>query len=91
MILLQGTEKGIPVSDRARQTLEDNSLMTGFDADAGIYVLKNRSSMNAMNPSLEDTAVISAFIDAVNKYAYNQENLFTASSELAENLSSLTQ
>ena len=64
MALLQGTEKGIPVSRKAQAVLEDNNAMEGYGATAGTYVLDNLGSLPLMIPAMENTDII----DKSNEY-----------------------
>ncbi len=84
MAKLQGTEKGIPVSSKARKVLQDNDMIKGLDGEAGSYVLDHLDSMKLMNPSLEDSDLISAFIDEAEKYYYGKADLDTCTKETAD-------
>lgn len=84
MAKLQGTEKGIPVSSKARKVLQDNDMIEGLDGEAGSYVLDHLDSMKLMNPSLEDSDLISAFIDEAEKYYYGKADLDTCTKETAD-------
>lgn len=84
MAKLQGTEKGIPVSARAREALSEADLNTGFSAEAGNAVLDHLSDLTMMNPALENDAVIRSFRDTAAKYIYGKEDLETAGKELSD-------
>ena len=84
MILLQGTEKGIPVSSRARQTLSVNGRLNGYDAEAGNFVLSNLDTFETMVPSLENSDVIDAFQDQATQYAYGVADLDTCAQALSD-------
>ena len=58
MALLQGTEKGIPVSRKAQAVLEDNNAMEGYGATAGTYVLDNLDSLSLMIPAMENISTL---------------------------------
>lgn len=72
MALLQGTEKGIPVSRKAQAVLEDNNAMEGYGATAGTYVLDNLGSLPLMIPAMENTDIIDAFSDVSAQYIYGK-------------------
>ena len=72
MALLQGTEKGIPVSRKAQAVLEDNNAMEGYGATAGTYVLDNLDSLSLMIPAMENTDIIDAFSDVSAQYIYGK-------------------
>lgn len=82
MAKLQGTEKGIPVSSKAREALSETDLSTGCAAEAGNAVLENLSRLTMMNPGLENDEVIRSFRDTAAKYIYGKEDLSAAAEEL---------
>ena len=84
MVLLQGTEKGIPVSEKARKILRENGSLNDFDAEAGNYVLRNLNRFETMGPSNENLDIIDAFNDEAAKYVYGVEDLNTFSKELTD-------
>lgn len=84
MVLLQGTEKGIPVSEKARKILRENGSLNDFDAEAGNYVLRNLNRFETMGPSNENLDIIDAFNDEAAKYVYGVEDLNTCSKELTD-------
>ena len=90
MARLQGTEKGIPVSSKARDVLRDADALTGFSGEAGEAVIEHISEFSLMNPSLESESVLKAFKNAAGKYFYGIEDLDTAAGELADKWTSLT-
>ncbi|MEE8809715.1 ABC transporter substrate-binding protein, partial [Lactimicrobium sp.] len=61
MAKLQGTEKGVPVSQTALKTLQDNHMMDSYEAMAGDQITKNKGSLSAMIPALENSKTISTF------------------------------
>lgn len=91
MARLQGVEKGIPVSARAREALSETDLSDGFSAEAGNAVLDHLSDLRLMNPSLENEDVIRAFKDVSAKYIYGKEDLDTAAEELSDELIKITE
>lgn len=82
MVLLQGTEKGIPVSAKARRILKHSGTLNSYDAEAGDYVFRNLKHFETMVPSIENADVITAFRDEADKYAYGIANLDTCALEL---------
>ena len=59
--LIQGTEKGIPVSASAREALIENGLLTGIEYEAGEFISDNISDMNLINPMLENADFLDIF------------------------------
>ncbi|MGI6056744.1 MAG: ABC transporter substrate-binding protein [Bilifractor sp.] len=84
MVLLQGTEKGIPVSAQARSILEKHDALNSRDAEAGNYVFRNLDHFETMVPSNENSDIIDAFCDEAAKYVYGVADLNTCSKELVD-------
>ena len=84
MVLLQGTEKGIPVNTQARKILQNSGTLNGYDAEAGNYVFSSLDRFETMVPSIENTDVITAFRDYADKYTYSVADLDTCAAELAD-------
>jgi len=91
MARLQGLEKGVPVSRKARSALPDRELRDGFSAEAGNAILQNRDKYQTMNPSLENETVLSAFREEAVRYFYGKDDLGTAAAKLASQWSNLEQ
>lgn len=83
MAQLQGLEKGVPVSQKARDALTDTELQEGFSAEAGNAILKDRARYKMMNPFLENENVIRIFHEEAAMYLYGKEDLETAAEQLA--------
>ena len=84
MVLLQGTEKGIPVSSQARRILREKDAMNNYDAEAGNYVYSNLDRFETMVPSNENSDIIDAFCDEAARYVYGIADLNTCSQELVD-------
>lgn len=80
--VMQGTEKGIPVSASSRQALLENGQLAGIEYMAGEFITDNRSNMNLINPMLEDTEVIDTFKSISDKYIYEETTLDEAARDL---------
>lgn len=80
--LLQGTEKGIPVSASARQALLDNDVLTGIEYQAGEFISDNISYMNLINPMLENSEFQDLFKTISDMYIYDEATLEEAAAEL---------
>lgn len=78
MALKQGTEKGIPISNAAVETLEGRSMLTGLQYRADKKRQKTKN-LKAMNPCLENQQAIKIFIDACESVYYQKSDLFAAS------------
>ena len=87
--LLQGTEKGIPVSASARQALLENGQLGGIEYMAGEFISDNIARMNLINPMLESSDFQDAFKNISDKYIYDESTLDEAAYELQSELVSL--
>ena len=88
-IVLQGTERGIPVSVTALQTLTDNDMLSGVEYDAGKVMRDNMGSMVLINPMLENSDVQDAFKTYADMYLYGELSLDEAAASLHEAFSNL--
>ena len=87
--LLQGTEKGVPVSSSARQALYDNGLLAGIEYQAGEFITDNIAHMNLINPMLENADFQDIFKSVSDRYIYDEATLEEAASDLQRELRSL--
>lgn len=84
--LLQGTEKGIPVSESARQALVEAGLLEGIEYEAGEFITDNLSNMSLINPMLENADFIDLFKTYSDQYIYDEATLEQAASDLQREL-----
>ena len=87
--LLQGTEKGVPVSSSARQALYDNGLLAGIEYQAGEFITDNIAHMNLINPMLENADFQDIFKSVSDRYIYDEATLEEAASYLQIELRNL--
>lgn len=88
-IVLQGTERGIPVSTTALETLTENDLLSGVEYEAGRVIRDNMETMVLINPMLENSNVQDAFKMYADMYLYGELSLDEAASMLHEAFSNL--
>ncbi len=88
-IMLQGTERGIPVSVVALETLNENDMLTGVEYDAGRIMRDNMDTMVLINPMLENGDVQEAFKTYADMYLYGELSLDEAAAMLHEAFSNL--
>lgn len=81
MALLQGVEKGIPLSTAAKGYLQEEGMLTGIQYEAS-QKMDATAGMLRMQPYLENTAVMDAFTDACNQVLFDK----TESAEAAKAL-----
>ncbi len=90
MAKLQGTEKGVPVSSKAKETLQEEGMINSMEYESSKMIRDNQEELEMMIPALEDADIQKAFIEASDKYIYEVEDLETASKELHDSFTSLT-
>ncbi|MEE0954483.1 MAG: ABC transporter substrate-binding protein [Eubacterium sp.] len=90
MAVLQGTEKGVPVSKSALQALQKEGMLDGLDYKASQMIHDSQDELKMMIPIMEDTDIQEAFTDCSNKYIYGKEDLDTAAQEMDESFRTIT-
>ena len=69
MALLQGVEKGIPISKSAKDYLDEAGKLRGLQYEASV-VMDDNSKLREMSPLIENADIISAFNEAANLVLY---------------------
>lgn len=87
--VLQGTEKGIPVSASARQALLESGQLGGIEYQAGEFITDNIASMNLINPMLENADFMDIFKTYSDQYIYDEATIEEAASSLHRELLAL--
>lgn len=80
--LMQGTEKGVPVSRSAYAALEANGKLEGYEKDATDQMHDHQGDLKAMVPIMEDSDVLSAFSDASKLYLFGKADLATCAGQV---------
>ena len=75
MALLQGIEKGVPVSSAARKCLEENDMLTGIQYEAFLKMNEYTDRIAVVSPYLEDDKMIEEFRNACNAVIYEKSTL----------------
>ncbi len=81
MALLQGIEKGIPLSASARSWLEEENMLNGLQYEASLC-MEQTEGLSPMYPFMENTNMLNAFIDACNAVLYEKQTAEDAGKEL---------
>lgn len=81
MAVLQGVEKGIPISSSALKYLDEEGMLSGLQYDASV-VMSNNDRLKEMSPLIENTDLINAFIDACNLVLYDKASAEEAAQQL---------
>lgn len=72
MALLQGTEKGIPISDAARDTLTRKNMLNGYEKQADDMREQNADELEVMPSALENEDVYDVFKVNADYYLYDK-------------------
>lgn len=88
MALLQGIEKGIPLSSSAREYLEAEHMLTGLQYEASVKMEEN-TNLSPLHPFLEHTEIIDAFVESCNDLLYEKKTAEEASQELYQQASAV--
>jgi len=81
MALLQGIEKGIPLSASARTYLENENMLEGLQYEAAVKMEQN-TKLSQIHPFMENTEILSDFVDACNDVLYNKKTSEQAAEDL---------
>ncbi|MDE6708494.1 MAG: ABC transporter substrate-binding protein, partial [Oscillospiraceae bacterium] len=83
MSVLQGLEKGIPISQSAREFLESENMLTGLQYDASLK-MESTTNLSEMQPFLENATLIDEFIACCNDVLYHKKTSEQSAQELYE-------
>ena len=75
MAILQGTEKGIPVSKYALEAIKEDGQLEGYSVDANNQMIEAGDSLKIMVPAMEDDAIIELFKTSCDAYIYDKATL----------------
>ena len=75
MAMLQKTEKGVPISHNAYETLKNADALDTYQTDASNKMMENRDCMSVMLPVMENEALINAFKEGADEYIYGKKTL----------------
>lgn len=81
MALLQGIEKGIPLSASARKYLEEEGMLSGLQYEASLKMEEN-PNLSKMHPFMENTEILSDFVDECNNVLYEKKTAEQAGKDL---------
>ncbi|MDO4864152.1 MAG: ABC transporter substrate-binding protein [Ruminococcus sp.] len=81
MALLQGVEKGIPISRSAQTYLDEEGMLSGLQYEASV-VMENNTRLREMSPLIENTDLISEFNDACNLVLFDKATAEEAAQQL---------
>lgn len=82
MAVLQGIEKGVPVSDSARACLEEKEMLTGIQYEAFLKLNEFSEEISVVSPYLENDDMIKEFQSACNAVLYERASAEEQSLEI---------
>ena len=85
MAVKQGTEKGVPLSASAVETLEGRGMLSGLSYDAS-KKMSDSSNLKLMNPMLDDDEIIAIFSDVCNSVYYDKYDIPYAAKNACERI-----
>ena len=82
MARLQGTEKGVPISERALDALKSSRQVDSLEYAAAQEIREMQDENAIMIPQLESSTVMDAFKNTADKYLYGKESLEACAAEI---------
>ena len=81
MAVMQGVEKGVPLSSSARDALHEQGMLSGLQYDASLFMEENKN-IQQMNPFIENSDLLDSFIACCNLVVYEKSTPEEAAMEL---------
>ena len=85
MALLQGVEKGVPLSTQARETLSEAGQLSGLQYEASL-IMENNTHIGKMNPYIENSTLIDKFVDACDQVIFEKSTAEDAARALFQEI-----
>jgi len=85
MAILQGTEKGVPLSKSAQEVLASRDMLSDLQSVA-TKRMQDDSTIGIMDPSLENDEMRTAFFAAGDEVTYNHADAYEKGKELYEKI-----
>lgn len=79
---LQGIEKGIPLSSRSREYLEQHDMLQGLHYDAFLLMSRHIDAMTLIDPFMENSDMLEAFRDVCNAVLFEKTSTKEKAAEL---------
>lgn len=89
MAVLQGVEKGVPVSESARTALAKNDMLTGIQYEAFQKMNDRTKEISLVSPYLENDDLITEFCNAGNAVLYDKISAEEQAKELQKRFQSI--
>ena len=85
MAVLQGVEKGVPLSSKARKVLIEQKMLNGLQYEASLHMEDNKH-LEPMNSYIEDGDLIDLFIAACDQVIFDKASAEDASRQLYQDM-----
>ncbi len=82
MAMQQKTEKGIPLSKKARDVLSENDELNGIQADAFDVMSKHQNELEAISPYFETDVLYKSFTSSCTDVLYKKSDIDTEADRL---------
>jgi oligogalacturonide transport system substrate-binding protein len=87
MTELQGTEKGVPLSKSALETLEAKNLLRGVPYQASQMITQYADKLELMPAKMEDLDMVNCFFEQFDLYYFGQKNVAAAANAFLQQYS----
>ena len=85
MAELQGVEKGVPLSQKARETLLEKDMLKGLQYEASLNMEKH-TNLGLMNPFIENSDLINLFVAACDQVIFDKATSEDAARQLYQDI-----
>ncbi len=82
MAKLQGTEKGVPISNAALEALQSAHLLDSLEYEASQQIREMQDTIEVMPTALETSELTDTFKTVADKYLYNRSDLDSCAQEI---------
>jgi len=89
MAILQGTEKGIPVSKHALNAVEEAGVLKGYSVEANNQMLEAGDALKIMIPAMENDSLIDIFKTNSDAYIYDKVSIEEAAQSIYDSINKL--
>lgn len=84
--LLQGTEKGVPVSSKAIETLKNKDALGTYEYEASKAMAEDAELMNVLYPAMENDNALEVFRNNVLDYLFDKRELEEVAKDICDGI-----
>lgn len=89
MVLMQGTEKGVPASKKAIEILKNNNMLEGYGYEAYLKMEEHKDELDIMIPIMESEDVLNVFKENADAYIYQIEDKDETAKKIYEGINTV--